>query len=150
DDMSMGVVYIANAYRGHLILCPGGANGKIGGLLHQLHPPQHLFHMGVMGPDFDLIRHTTAVPARLTAEEYYTGSILGVKAPADGLSPDHLQFGWPGSVTQSAEQAFLADRYGGLTPPGLSGPYTGSDLLDKESPSGRRYTVAALSFDPIS
>lgn len=150
EDVSISVVFIANAYRGHLILSPGGANGPIGGLLHQLDPPQHFSHMGIMIADYDLIRHTTAVPKWLTAEEYYTGSVLGVKAPADGLTPDHVQFGWPGSVTQSAEQAFLADRYGGLTPPGLPGPYTGSDLLDKESPSGKRYTVAALSFDPVS
>jgi hypothetical protein len=150
DDVSVAVVYLANAYRGHLILSPGGANGQIGGLLHQLDPPQHYSHMGIMVADYDLIRHTTAVPARLTAEEYYTGSVLGVKAPADGLNPDHVQFGWPGSVTQSAEQVFLADRYGGQPPPGLPRAYTGSDLLDKESPSGRRYTVAALSFDPVS
>jgi hypothetical protein len=150
DDVSISAVYIANAYRGHLILSPGGANGAIGGLLHQLDPPQHFSHMGIMVADYDLIRHTTAVPKRLTAEEYYTGSILGVKAPIDGLNPDHVEFGWPGSVTQSVEQVFFADRYGGQTPPGLPGTYTGSDLLDKESPSGRSYTVAAISLDPVS
>jgi hypothetical protein len=88
DDVSVATVYVANAYRGHLILSPGGANGSIGGLLHQLDPPQHFSHMGIMVADYDLIRHTTAVPGRLTAEEYYTGSVLGVTAPADGLNPD--------------------------------------------------------------
>ena len=133
------------------ILCPGGANGLIGGLLHSLNPPQHYSHMGIMVADHDLIRHSTASDDRLTADEYYTGSILGVAAPVAGLNPDHLQYGMPGSITQSAEQAFFADRYGDqLTPPGLPGPYHGSDLVDKESPSGKSYRIAALSFDGIN
>src|SRR6266550_3476217 len=141
-------VYVANAYRGNLILCPGGANGQIGGLLHQLRPPQHYSHMGIMLADHDLVRHCTAEPARLTAEEYYSGHILGVSAPADGLDIDHVQYGWPGTITQSAEQIFFADRYGdSLTPPGLSGPYHGSDLVDKDSPSGKAYRIAAMSFE---
>jgi len=148
DDVTVQAVYVANAYRGNLILCPGGANGQIGGLLHQLRPPQHYSHMGIMLADHDLVRHCTAEPARLTAEEYYSGHILGVSAPADGLDIDHVQYGWPGTITQSAEQIFFADRYGdSLTPPGLSGPYHGSDLVDKDSPSGKAYRIAAMSFE---
>jgi hypothetical protein len=149
-DESVALVYVANAYRGNLILCPGGANGAIGGLLQQLDPPQHYSHMGIMVADYDLVRHTTAVPSRLSAEEYYTGSILGVSAPVDGLNVNHVQFGWPGSITQSAEQIFFADTYGDLTPPGLMAPYHGSDLVDMESPSGKSYRVAALSFQSAS
>jgi hypothetical protein len=152
-DESIELVYVANAYRGNLILCPGGANGSIGGLLHKLDPPQHYSHMAIMVADYDLMRHTTAVPSRLSAKEYYTGSILGVSAPVDGLNVDHVQFGWPGSVTQSAEQVFFADTYRtSLTPPGMAGPYQGSNLTDKESPSpsGKSYPVAALSFQSIS
>ena len=148
--MSVESVYIANAYKGHLILCPGGANGQIGGLLHQLDPPQHYSHMGIMVADFDLVRHCTALPSRLTAEEYYSGSVLGVAAPVDGLDPDHVQFGWPGAVTQSARQIHFADRYGdALVPPGLSGPYRGSNLVDPESSTSRSYRVAAVSFDGV-
>src|SRR5262249_40640975 len=145
------LVYVANAYRGNLILCPGGANGSIGGLLHQLDPPQHYSHMGIMVADHDLIRHTTAVPKRLSAEEYYAGSILGVSAAVAGLNVDHVQYGWPGSITQSAEQVFFADVYGdSLTPPGLASPYQGSNLIDRESPSRKAYQVAALSFQSVS
>ena len=32
DDISVPSVYVANAYRGHLILSPGGPAGQIGGL----------------------------------------------------------------------------------------------------------------------
>jgi hypothetical protein len=68
----------------------------------------------------------------------------------DGLIPDHLQYAWPGPVTQSVEQAFFADRYGkSFPPPGHNDLYSGSDLKDPESPSGRRYTIAAISFDDV-
>src|SRR5215471_6503298 len=107
QDVSVSVVYIANAYRGNLILCPGGANGQIGGLLHQLTPPQHYSHMGIMVADFDLIRHTTASAQRLTADEYFTGNILGVSAPVDGLNPDHLQFGGLGRLLNRRSRSFL-------------------------------------------
>lgn len=150
DDVSVPVVYVANAYRGHLILSPGGPAGQIGGLLHQLDPPQHYSHMGIVVNDFDLFRHSTASPGRLTADEYYTGSILGVSAPVDGLNPDHVQYGWPGTVTQSAEQVFFADRYSDrFVPPGTTDKYRGADLVDPESPSQKSYRIAALSFDGV-
>ena len=150
DDVTIQAVYVANAYRGNLILCPGGANGQIGGLLHQLDPPQHYSHMGIVVADYDLIRNCTASPSRMTSDEYYSGSVLGVSAPVDGLDVDHVQYGWPGSVTQSAEQIFFADRYGdALTPPGLDAPYHGADLVDKESPSGKAFAIAAMSFDGV-
>src|SRR5436305_4855953 len=78
EDITVEVVYVANAYKGHLVLCPGGSNGLIGGLLHQLDPPQHYSHMGIAVSDFNLFRHCTALPSRLTAEEYYEGSVFGV------------------------------------------------------------------------
>lgn len=151
DDVSVLANYVANAYRGNLILCPGGDNGQIGGLLHQLDPPQHYTHSGIFVANHDLIRHCTASPGRLTAPEYYSGTILAVDVPADGLNVDHLQFGWPGAVTQSVEQAFYADRYAAqdLTPPGSVDPYHGSDLTDLDSSANpkKTYRIGALSFD---
>jgi hypothetical protein len=151
DDVSVLWNYVSNAYRGDLLLCPGGDNGQIGGLLHQLDPPQHYSHMGIFVADHDLVRHCTAVPSRLTAEEYYSGSLLGVPVPADGLPADHVQFGWPGAITQSVEQAFYADRYASqdLLPPGETVPYRGADLTDLESASSpqKRYRIGALSFE---
>jgi hypothetical protein len=153
DDISVLANYVANAYRGNLLLCPGGDNGEIGGLLHQLDPAQNYSHMGIFVANHDLIRNCTASPGRLTAEEYYTGSVLGVKAPLDGLNVDHLQFGWPGTVTQSVEQALYADRYAaaGLNPPGTNQPYHGSDLTDLDSTENpqKRYRIGALSFDNV-
>jgi hypothetical protein len=153
DDVSVLCNYVANAYRGELLLCPGGDNGEIGGLLHQLEPPQHYSHMGVFIANHDLIRNCTASPSRLTASEYYDGNVLGVKAPADGLPADHVQFGWPGTITQSVEQALYADRYAAndLMPPGSQQPYVGADLADLESSENpqKRYRIGALSFDNV-
>jgi hypothetical protein len=152
-DVSVMTNYVSNAFKGDMILCPGGDNGQIGGLLHQLDPPQHYSHMGLFVTNHDLIRHCTASPGRLTAPEYYTGSILGVKVPADGLPVDHLQFGWPGTITQSVEQAFYADRYAAqnLTPPGSGDQYHGADLTDLDSSATpkKTYRIGALSFETV-
>ncbi len=153
DEINVKDVYIANAYKGHLILTPGGAGGIIGGLLHELNPPQHYSHMGIMVRDLNLIRHCPGSQSRLNAKEYYTGDILGKPAPTDGLNDDHVRYGWPGSITQSIEQAFMADRYGsGKHLPNLTDSYKGADLPDMESSSNPKnaYTIDALSFDPVS
>src|SRR5260370_27206460 len=118
EDQFAEDAYIANAYRGNLLLTPGDSRGVIGGLLHALNAPQHYSHMGIVAADHNLIRHCTMSQDRLTAKEYFSGSLLGIPAPLDGLNPDHVQFGWPGTITQSVYQAFFADQYGDtLTPP---------------------------------
>jgi hypothetical protein len=115
EDQSVSSVYIANAHKGDLLLTPGGSMGTIGGLLHQLAPPQHFSHIGIMVADHTLIRHCTANQDRLTAAEYYTGSVsigaVNQPAPNNGLNRQHLRYAWPGAITQSVEQAYYADRY---------------------------------------
>ena len=150
EDVSVDAVYLPRAFKGDLVLCPGGANGDIGGLLHQLTPPQHFSHMGIMVAKHDLIRHCTADSRWLTAPEYYIGSLLGVAAPVDGLNPEHVQHGWPGSITQSARQILFADQYGDAgVPPGYDGPYRGSDLPDPASQQATTYRIAAMSFTGV-
>jgi hypothetical protein len=154
EEIAIANAYVANAYKGDLILSPGGAGGTIGGLLHTLSPPQHYSHMGIMLEDFDLVRHCTDSEERLNAKEYFSGSILGTAAPTDGLNHDHIRYGWPGAITQTVEQAFMADRYGGhgAPAPGLAQGYTGADLPDNESSQQTKptYTINALSFNPVS
>jgi hypothetical protein len=144
-------VYIANAYKGDLLLTPGGSMGTIGGLLHQLNPPQHFTHMGIMVADHTLIRHCPAAQEQLTAKEFYTGSIdlgpFSQPAPTDGLNRDHLRYGWPGAITESIEQAYYADRYNGNLPGNIS--YNGDMLPDPDSPAGTSYRMHALGFNTV-
>lgn len=152
EDETVDDAYIANAYRGNLLLCPGSGAGVIGGLLHALTPPQHYSHMGILVANYNLVRHCTCSSEWLTASEYFTGSVLGVPAPVDGLDPSHLQFGWPGTITQSVYQAVMAERYGTNPPPGSAAAYAGSMLTDQASTQTpkSKYLMADLSFDPVS
>jgi hypothetical protein len=149
-EVAVDSVYLANAYRGHLILSPGDAGGFIGGLLHQLDPPQHYSHMGIMVADFSLVRHATASLDRLMADEYFTGSVFSIPAPSDGFNHEHVRYEWPGTVTQSIEQAFIAARYG-AHPPGSTSDYTGADLPDLESAKTppTTFPIKELSFDTV-
>jgi hypothetical protein len=152
-DVVVADAYIANAYRGNMILVPGTGAGVIGGLLHALTPPQHYSHMGVFVANQNLIRHCTCSSDRLSAAEYYTGSVLGSAAPTDGLNVDHLEHGWPGAITQSVYQAVMADRYGSGPLPGTTTNYMGSMLTDPQStqtPKKTQYLMNDLSFDSIS
>ncbi|MGO9232981.1 MAG: hypothetical protein ACLP4V_02395 [Methylocella sp.] len=78
----------------------------------------------------------------MSADEYYTGSILGVKVPLDGLNRDHVEWCWPGTITQSAEQAIFGEA---------EDAYNGANLLDKESTQipPKTYRINALSFDDV-
>jgi hypothetical protein len=151
-DVSVEDAYIANAYRGNMFLTPGNSAGVIGGLLHALTPPQHYSHMGIVVANYNLIRHCTCSSDRLSAPEYYSGSILGSPAPVDGLNIEHLQHGWPGTITQSVYQAVMADRYGSGPLPGTNTNYEGSLLTDQESTKTPKtqYLMNDLSFDSIS
>jgi hypothetical protein len=155
-DKAVYTAYVANAYRGNLILCPGSGEGAIGGLLHSLTPPQHYSHMGIFVADQFLIRHCTESEDRLTAPEYYTSAISfgafgQVPVPLEGFMPQHLEYGWPGAVTQTVEQALIAAR-GTPTAPGQTEPYNGADLIDWESQQNpkSRWQINGLSFDPVS
>jgi hypothetical protein len=151
-DVSVEDAYIANAYQGNMFLTPGNSAGVIGGLLHALTPPQHYSHMGIVVANYNLIRHCTCSSDWLSAPEYYSGSILGSPAPVDGLNIEHLEHGWPGTITQSVYQAVMADRYGNGPLPGTSTDYKGAMLTDQESTKTPKtqYLMNDLSFDSIS
>jgi hypothetical protein len=116
--------HVANAKRGDLVLTPADGAGLIAQLLSNVEPVQHYDHMGIMVADRFLIRHTTMAHERLTkTKELYTGTILDEPAPTDGMRPDLLKYGWPGTITQSVGDAFI---WGFNTPVAepLTYPYT--------------------------
>jgi len=98
--------YIANARKGNLFLCPADGTGVIGGLLLQLSYPQRYSHMGVFVDDGFTIRHSTVSQDQMTSEKHMTGSIFGAKAPTHGFTTDAVRYGWPGTITQTVDDAF--------------------------------------------
>jgi hypothetical protein len=111
---------IHNARRGDLLMTPGDGAGLIGRLLAQLQPRQSYDHMGIMVRDHDLVRHATMAHGRLRRRDpgrYLTGEFFGKRAPVDGYRPDVLTYGWPGTITQSVDDAFFT----GFNTPGPSG-----------------------------
>lgn len=117
---------IANARKGDTILTAGC--GPIGNLLRQVWPPQRYSHSGLMVDDYYHIRHATAADERYQAERYLEGLIF---AGTDGIRSDIIQYGWPGIITQSVDEA-----------------YNGEVMLDPES--GDRYTISGFSNQPPS
>ena len=98
-----------NARKGDVILSPGG-NGKIGGLLRQVSPPQLYSHSGIMTRNRDAITHSTASEDRLQAYPVGTNPIDGTPAATDGFRPDIVKYGWPGVITQTVDGAIWGDQ----------------------------------------
>ena len=93
---------VINAKKGDTVLSPGG-NGVIGGLLKNLSPPQVYAHCGIMTKNYTEIRHSTGTDEYL--EDHLRGSFLG-NPGTDGLDPDVLTYGWPGTITQTIANAY--------------------------------------------
>ena len=72
----------------------------IAALFAALSPPQHHGHSGIMTANFFEITHCTAAPDRITDNINTDG--LGI---ATSLNPSMLQYAWPGSITQSIDDA---------------------------------------------
>jgi hypothetical protein len=116
---------IVGAQKGDLLLCPGGPGGLIGGLLSQLAPAQIFSHMGIFTQDEVEVRHCTMNEAWLN-DHAESGD-----QPTDGFEEDALRHGWPGTVTQSVEEAYYNAK----------GP-------DTQKVKRHNYLIDALGFDP--
>lgn len=115
---------VLNAKKGDLILSPGD-QGLIALLLRQVHPPQFYSHSGIMTKNHIEITHSTASKDWLLD---HPNGILG--QPTDGFEPAALKYQWPGTITQSMDDAFY---YQWLT-----------------SPDKGPYKIQAFSFDPAT
>ena len=128
-----------NALQGDVILSPGGdgAGQTIAGLLRALPHPQYHSHSGIMTRNFFEITHCTA------EEKRYSNQNNMVKL--DGavpfmLGPDVLQYGWPGSITQTIDDATSGQQswkdpggtkyqIGGFTPDALGIQFDGFQVV---------------------
>jgi hypothetical protein len=101
---------VDNAQKGDLLLTPGGEGGRIGGLLWRLDRRQYFSHMGIFVENETTIRHATAIGERTQHENFFPNKIFGKPAPTNGIDPNVLRYGWPGTITQSVEEAYLTWR----------------------------------------
>ena len=91
-----------NAYAGDIILSPApvGTGDMIAALFRALTPPQHHGHSGIMTANFFQITHCTASPDRI--ESNLNKDAVGIPT---SLNAGLLQYAWPGSLTQSIDDA---------------------------------------------
>lgn len=88
-----------NALMGDVVLSP--ANGSlIGNMLMALSPAQYWSHSGLMTANFGQITHCTASEQRISA--YLNTDALGIPT---SFKSEQLQYLWPGSITQTVDDA---------------------------------------------
>jgi hypothetical protein len=116
-----------NALMGDVILSPGAdTSGQlVANLLRALTPSQYHSHSGLMTANFDQITHCTASANRIAN---HTDTTLGVPTQ---LTPQTLQYAWPGSITQSVDEATIG----------------GTQWRDPEYPSD---TYGFTDFTPVN
>jgi hypothetical protein len=120
---------IVNARKGDIILSPAD-DGTIGQLLKQVMPSQRYSHTGIMTSNYYEITHSTSSERRMTEQ---SDGLVGM--PTDGLHPDTLKYQWPGTITQTVDNAFK-----------------GEDILDPDAvdedqkPITKTYTIGAFRF----
>jgi hypothetical protein len=97
-----------NALQGDVILSPApvGSGDMIAAMFRALIPPQHHGHSGMMTANFYEITHCTASSARISTN--LNTDLLGIPT---SLNPNLLQYAWPGSMTQSIDDATTALNY---------------------------------------
>jgi hypothetical protein len=115
---------VLNAKKGDVILSPGDQQ-IIGALLRQVSPPQYYSHSGIVTRNHVEVRHSTGSPEWLVD---HPNGIMGL--PTDGFEPAALKYLWPGTITQSMDQAFYFEW--------LNSPDTGP------------YKIESFSFKPVT
>jgi hypothetical protein len=115
---------LQNAQAGDIILCPApvGTGDLIAAMFRALSPPQHHGHSGIMTANFYEITHCTASIGRISAN--LNKDAVGIPTSLNG---NMLQYGWPGSLTQSISDA--------------------TSSLNFKDPSGASYSMKSFDTD---
>jgi hypothetical protein len=113
-----------NAQAGDVILSPAptGDGDLIAAMFAALTPPQRHGHSGIMTANFYEITHCTASVARISAN--LNNDAVGIPTSLNGQT---LQYGWPGSIIQTIDEATN------------SVPWT--------APEGATYSETSFNFD---
>jgi hypothetical protein len=113
-----------NAQAGDVILSPApvGGGDLIAAMFRALTPAQHHGHSGFMTANFFEITHCTASVDRITAN--VNTDAVGIPTSLNG---NMLQYAWPGSITQSIDDA--------------------TSNVNFKDPSGASYTMNSFNTD---
>jgi len=113
-----------NAQAGDVILSPAptGDGDLIAAMFAALTPSQHHGHSGIMTANFYEITHCTASVARIAAN--VNNDAVGIPT---SLNEQMLQYGWPGSLTQTIDEA--------------------TNPVPWTAPEGTTYTEASFNYD---
>ncbi|MCI0746313.1 MAG: hypothetical protein L0Y58_13000 [Verrucomicrobia subdivision 3 bacterium] len=95
-----------NARKGDVLLSPG-SGGPILGVLRHVSPPQIFSHSAIMIENYYTLRHSTA--SELWMADHASDSFTD--AGSDGLDAESLQYIWPGTINQSAENAMNGELF---------------------------------------
>ena len=125
-----------NARKGDVLLSPG-SGGPILGVLRHVSPPQVFSHSAIMIENYYTVRHSTGSEAWLKdhASDSFTAS------GSDGLDPESLQYLWPGTIDQTAENAMSGE------------PFPDPDGRTNEFGDVRTYSLSAMKsggLDPAN
>jgi hypothetical protein len=93
EEWEFEVGNVLNGRRGDSVLSAGC--GLVAKLLKEVNPDQTYSHSGIMVEDRYKIRHSTASEDRMFDN-----------AGTDGVVEEVLKFGWPGTITQTTDEAF--------------------------------------------
>jgi hypothetical protein len=125
---------IMNGKKGDVVVVPGGPLGFIGGLLQQVEPAQMFSHCGMMIANFYKIRHATASGDWLEDEVYGRTFLDPDAVGTEGFSPESVKYIWPGTITQTVDEAFLGSFFA----------YKSADGKREKA-----YRIQAFSRDPV-
>jgi hypothetical protein len=98
DEWDYSPPYIANGLKGDIIL--SADCGSIGKLLQKVSPAQAFSHSGIMIRNYYALHNSTTVEGRFAHYPHGGGDLT------EGIRSDVLQYGWPGNINQSIDQAY--------------------------------------------
>jgi hypothetical protein len=124
---------IVNARKGDIILSPAD-DGLIGLLLKQVVPPQRYSHTGIMTSNYYEITHSTSSQSRM---KDHSALVQDSDKPTDGFDPNTLKYQWPGTVTQTVDNAFKGEE--------MPDP----DTIDKDTGKPKTFNIGAFRFTKI-
>lgn len=124
-----------NALMGDVVLSP--ANGSlIGNMLMALSPAQYWSHSGLMTANFGQITHCTASEQRIGA--YLNTDVAGIPT---SFKSEQLQYLWPGSITQTVDDAVNGATWRDPQMPNETYPIAGFNPEDQTVRDGGRFVL---------